>query len=185
MAYNSITLDINDLKRFRDKLNQAKNGGFREHIAKALGQLGDEFLKIVQDEIMRRQVVDTGNLFESFHRGSNENIMEFTASGMKLELEVGSLLEYASYVNDGHWTNPEGVVMRFVPGDVKLDSDGKITEFTYNPNPKKKTGMMLKQKWVPGKHYWEAALRLLEKKSPGILDKELQDYLDKQFGGFG
>ena len=42
-------------------------------------------------------------------------------------------------------------------------------------------GMVLKQHWVEGKHYWESALRILDKMMPDLLDAKLQTWLDEYF----
>lgn len=44
------------------------------------------------------------------------------------------------------------------------------------------TGMALKQQWVEGAHYWESALRILERVYPALLDSKLQEWLDNYFG---
>ena len=41
---------------------------------------------------------------------------------------------------------------------------------------------MLKQKWVTGAHYWESALRIMDKIFPQALDRRMQEWLDKYFG---
>ena len=88
-------------------------------------------------------------------------------------LEIGTSVNYASYVNDGHWTNPKGVEKRFVPGYWNGD------RFIYDPSAK--CGMILKQKWVEGKHYWESAVRIIEKIYPTLLDEKLQRFIDNYF----
>ena len=42
--------------------------------------------------------------------------------------------------------------------------------------------IMLKQHWVKGKHYWDSALRILNKMYPELLEARLQDWLDSYFG---
>ena len=133
--------------------------------------LGNEFLRIVEDEIIRRKVLDTRLLLASFHKGDGNNLWELTEGN--LTLEVGSTLEYAGYVNDGHWTNPKGVDRRFVPGYWQGD------RFIYDP--KAEGGMVLKQHFVDGKPYFDSALRILDKMLPEFLDKKLQEWLDNYF----
>ena len=53
--------------------------------------------------------------------------------------------------------------------------------FTYDPSSKE--GMLLKQHWVEGSHYWESGLRILEKMFPKLLDRKLQEWIDRYFGG--
>ena len=87
---------------------------------------------------------------------------------------MGTSVNYAGYVNDGHWTNPKGVKTRFVPG--KWEGD----RFIYDPSAD--GGMVLKQQWVEGSHYWESALRIIDRMYPELLDRKLQEWLDSYFG---
>jgi hypothetical protein len=118
--------------------------------------------------------MDTRLLLASFHEGADGNVWEISDAG--LTLEVGTNVSYAAYVNDGHWTNPKGVETRFVPGRWEGD------RFIYQPGAK--SGMVLKQHWVEGKHYWESAVRIFERMFPNLLDAKLQNWLDKYFGDF-
>lgn len=166
-----IEIDLQGAREFFDALGSAAKGDFKKEMELYLEGIGNEFLRLVEDEIIRRQVLDTRLLLASFHKDHEKNVWELSDGG--LTLEVGSTLEYAGYVNDGHWTNTKGVERRFVPGYWNGD------RFIYDPSAK--GGMMLKQKWVSGKHYWESALRIMEKIMPEMLDKKLQEWLDKYF----
>ena len=176
---SSVAVDTSELERFFAVVDKAAKGGFRKELELFLEGIGNEFLRILQDEIVRRKVMEYRLLLNSFERGADGNVFEISEGG--LTLEVGTSVNYASYVNDGHWTNPKGVAMRFVPGDVELDADGKIVKFTYNPGAN--TGMTLKQHWVEGAHYWESALRILDRIFPELLDRKLQQWMDAYFGG--
>ena len=166
-----VNIDTSDAGRFFDALEAAARGGFRKELELCLEGLGVEFLRIVEDEIIRREVLDTRLLLASFHKGDDNNVWDITDGG--LTLEVGSTLKYAGYVNDGHWTNPKGVARRFVPGYWEGD------RFIYDPEAE--GGMVLKQKWVDGKPYWDSALRILDKMMPEFLDAKLQEWLDNYF----
>ncbi len=166
-----VNIDTSDAGRFFDALEAAARGGFRKELELFLEGLGVEFLRIVEDEIIRREVLDTRLLLASFHKGDDNNVWDITDGG--LTLEVGSTLKYAGYVNDGHWTNPKGVARRFVPGYWEGD------RFIYDPEAE--GGMVLKQKWVDGKPYWDSALRILDKMMPEFLDAKLQEWLDNYF----
>lgn len=166
-----VNIDTSDAGRFFDALEAAARGGFRKELELFLEGLGVEFLRIVEDEIIRREVLDTRLLLASFHKGDSNNVWDITDGG--LTLEVGSTLKYAGYVNDGHWTNPKGVARRFVPGYWEGD------RFIYDPEAE--GGMVLKQKWVDGKPYWDSALRILDKMLPEFLDAKLQEWLDNYF----
>lgn len=167
-----VSFDFSEYKDFFALLKYAAKGDFKHELSLFLEGLGNEFLRILEDEIIRREVVDTRLLLNSFHKGSEDGVWEFNANG--LTLEVGTNINYAGYVNDGHWTAKKGQAGRWVPGRWEGD------KFIYEPSAK--TGMYLKQKWVPGKHYWESALRILNEMYPELLETKLQDWLDNYFG---
>lgn len=166
-----VIIDTTELRSFFEKLSQAGKGDLKAEIALWLEAMGIELLRIIEDEIIRRDVVDTRLLLHSFTKGDAANIWEIEDDG--LTLEIGTHVDYAAYVNDGHWTNPKGVSMRFVPGNW----NGNKFEYT----PGAKTGMMLKQKWVEGKHYWESALRIFERMFPALLEAKLQEWIIRYF----
>ena len=166
-----VTVELEEFRGFFKRCREASRGDFKKECEQYLEAIGQEFLRILQDEIIRRKVMDTRLLLASFHKDTENNI--WILSEGDLTLEVGTSVNYAGYVNDGHWTNPKGVKIRYVPGYWEDD------QFIYDP--KAKTGMALKQKWNPGTHYWESALRILDAMLPGLLDQKLQDWIDKYF----
>jgi hypothetical protein len=168
----TVNFNFDEYRDLFEKLSRAGNGDFRKELATWLEALGIELLRIIEDEIIRRDVTDTRLLLHSFTKGDKENIWEITDDG--LTLEVGTHVDYASYVNDGHWTNTKGVAVRFVPGTWNGD------KFQYIPGAK--TGMVLKQKWVPGKPYFDSALRIFEQMLPELCEAKLQQWLDNYFG---
>lgn len=164
-----MSLQIKGLKEFLKRLDKAINGGLKNEMGLWLEALGFEFLDIVQDEIIRTNTVDTRRLLNSFDRSDEENMWVIREGG--LSLEIGTNVEYASFVNDGHWTTKEGVEARWVPGRWIGD------DFEYDPDAK--TGMLLKRKWVEGTHYWDHALLIFERIFEKSLDRKLQQWLDK------
>ena len=168
-----VHIDVSQFKEFFDTLEKAAKGDFRKELELFLEGIGDDFLRIVQDEIVRRKVMDTRRLLTSFERNSDGNVWSLEDGG--LTLEVGSSVDYAGYVNDGHWTNPKGVAVRFVPGHWEGH------RFIYDPGAK--GGMVLKQHWVEGAHYFDSALRAIEKMFPTLLEAKLQQWIDSYFGG--
>lgn len=169
----TVEFDMSEFRAFFNQVERAAKGDFRREFERFLEALGTEFLRIVQDEIQERKVMSSRLLLHSFYRGGEGNIWRLEEGGMVLE--VGTNLDYAAYVNDGHWTNTKGVERRWVPGYWRGD------QFIYDP--KAKTGMLLKQHWVEGAHYFDAALRIMEAMLPGAAEKRLQEWLDKYFGG--
>lgn len=172
---SAVEYDFSEFKAFFETLGKAAHGDFKRDLEEFLEGIGNEFLRILEDEIIRRRVMDSRLLLNSFHKGTDGNVWELSDGG--LTLEVGTNVEYAKYVNDGHWTNPKGVEKRFVPGYWQGD------RFIYDPDAD--SGMVLKQKWVPGAHYWDSALRLLERIYPEIIERKLSQWVDRYFGGDG
>ena len=173
MSGRYVDIDMSEFKEFFGSLERAARGDFRKEFELFLEGIGNEFLRILQDEIVRRKVMDSRQLLASFEKGGDGNVWSIEEGG--LVLEVGTSVEYAGYVNDGHWANTKGVERRFVPGYWQGD------RFIYDPAAK--GGMMLKQHWVEGKHYWESALRILDRIYPELLEAKLQEWLDRYFGG--
>lgn len=172
MSSRHIDIDVSELQNFFARIERAAKGDFRKELELFLEGLGNEFLRVIQDEIERRKVMDSRLLLASFEKDAEGNVWKLEESG--LTLEIGTNVEYAKYVNDGHWKNPKGVEQRFVPGYWEGD------RFIYDPSSK--SGMVLKQDWVPGKPYFDSALRILDKMYPSLLEKKLQEWLDTYFG---
>lgn len=171
MAKRYVSIEATDIKKFVNKLNNAGRGDFQKELALFIEGIGEEFLRIVQDEIIRKQTVDTRLLLNSFQRSADGNM--FVLKEGDLIIEVGTNVEYASYVNDGHWLNPKGVQTRFVPGHWTGD------RFIYEPGAN--TGMLLKQKWIEGSHYWDYAIDAMEKMLPGLMEEKVQQWLQEYF----
>lgn len=173
MSGRYVDVDVTEFKQFFESVGRAARGEFKKELELFLEGIGNEFLRIVQDEIVRRNVLDARLLLASFEKGADGNVWRIEDGG--LTLEVGSNVEYAKFVNDGHWTNPKGVERRFVPGHWTGD------RFVYDPGAK--TGMVLKQHWVRGKPYFDSALRILNRLFPEMLESKMQTWIDTYFGG--
>ena len=168
----TVEFDMSEIREFFQSMEGAAKGDFKKEMEEWLEAVGTDFLRVVQDEIVRRKVLDTRLLLNSFTKGDGGNVWEL--SDGDLTLEVGTNVEYAGYVNDGHWTNPKGVQRRWVPGYWEGD------RFIYDPSAK--TGMLLKQHWVEGAHYFESALRIYEKMFQTEAENKLQEWLERYFG---
>lgn len=167
MAAPRVEFDLTSVKDFSVRLRQAADGDFKKALELFVSCLAADFLQCIEDSIIERKVIDTRLLLASFH--------ELNVSDGDLTVEVGTEVEYAAWVNDGHWANPQGVEVRFVPGRWQGD------HFIYESGAK--TGMILKQQWIEGAHYFDAAIQVFEKMFPEILEARLQDWLDGYFGG--
>ena len=175
MAGRYVSIDATELRRFVERLNQAGRGKeFEKELSRFLDAIAVEFLSYVQDFIIQAGSVDTRLLLNSFQKSGEGNV--FFAQEGGLQIEVGTNVEYASFVNDGHWLNPRGVDMRWVPGEWQGE------RFIYQPGAK--TGMLLKQKWIEGSHYFDDAIRLMERMAPQFMERKMQQWLEQYFSDF-
>ena len=170
-----MSIDTTELRRFIERLNQAGRGKeFEKELSRFLDAIAVEFLSYVQDFIIQAGSVDTRLLLNSFQKSGEGNV--FIAQEGGLQIEVGTNVEYASFVNDGHWLNPRGVDMRWVPGEWQGE------RFIYQPGAK--TGILLKQKWIEGSHYFDDAIRLMERMAPQFMERKMEQWLGQFFSDF-
>ena len=175
MAGRYVSIDTTELRRFIERLNQAGRGKeFEKELSRFLDAIAVVFLSYVQDFIIQAGSVDTRLLLNSFQKSGEGNV--FIAQEGGLQIEVGTNVEYASFVNDGHWLNPRGVDMRWVPGEWQGE------RFIYQPGAK--TGMLLKQKWIEGSHYFDDAIRLMERMAPQFMERKIEQWLGQFFSDF-
>ena len=157
----------NEMLDFFNSLSQFDN--FGKEIAERMTQWGVIFLNAVVEEIVKREVIDTGALRDSFVRGGKDNIWVESDSG--LTIEIGSSNEYGAAVNNGHKTCPPGVAQRWVPGEWRGN------KFFYIPNAK--TGMLLKQQWIDARPFFTAVERYAPDKFVKFMWNEIEEILDR------
>lgn len=201
----SITMQFEGLQEFASTLKEASGPAFKEELKLFMNVVGLEFLNAVQSEIRACNSVVTGLLINSFSKGGTDNVWEESGGG--LTIDVGSNVEYARYVNDGHSKTPKGVKQRFVPGHWTGEGDG--AQFKYEPTgnhgkgrksrskssgksskgkggggagKKPTNGMVLKEGFVEAKHYWEAAQRHIEPVVQRLAENAVSQWAAKYFG---
>lgn len=158
-----------DVKQLEDLARgcEAARQDLKPYAAKMLDEIGEEFLDIVQEEIIKHGHVVTGELFKSFEKGGAGNVYQLDAGA--LTLTVGTSVYYAKWVNKGHPQRPG----RFIPGIW----DGKV--FHYIPGAK--TGMVLKANLVKGSEFFEQAKKALEKMFPEMTKKAFEQFFARYF----
>ncbi|WP_309087516.1 HK97 gp10 family phage protein [Domibacillus sp.] len=168
-------MKMKGFKQFMKQVEKAADLEAKKEFKLWMEASGMEFLEIIQDEIIRTETVDTRRLLNSFNRGDNEGVWNISEGG--LTLEIGTNVMYASFANEGHTTVDldSGKDRRWVPGRWKGD------RFEYDPN-ERKSGMLLKVKWVVGSGYWDNAMAIFEKIFEKSLEKRLQGWLDSLGG---
>lgn len=165
-------MKIKGLDQFIHSLNRASRGGLQRKYEQWLEAMGYEFIDLVQDEIIRTKTVDTRRLLNSFQRGDQDNIFSMTSGSLKLD--VGTNLEYASYVNDGHFTIDPAKNQ-----DHRWVGRWKGERFEYDPAAK--AGMLLKFQWVDGSYFWDNAMAIFELMFERSLERKLQQWIDEEF----
>ena len=117
-------------------------------------RLMNELAKSCLSEISPLIPVDTSRLVSSFQVGV------VTPN----EAEIGTNVEYALYVNDGHVQH-----RRFLP--ISYLSAGGRGKYIQPGNTK---GIMLKEKYIPGKHFLENGMRQAEPRLKTIGESFMQ-----------
>lgn len=175
-------IDMSEIKSFFENMKSAGKGALQKELEVFLEALAEEFLNLIQEEFKNRHKnTGFGFLISSFSRGGAGNVWRYEDEN--LTIEVGTVLKYAGYVNDGHRTLdpaktrhfklPNGERARYVPGYWQKKK--------FICDPSSKTGMVLKYKWVEGLHFWEAALTAIKRTCPQLLEKKLDEWLEKYF----
>lgn len=177
---NYVQYDFSEYRAFFEKMRAAKSD-FQEQLGLWLDAVGEEFLNEVQEQIVSRNAMDTGYMYRTFHKGGSDNVFDIDLGALRLE--VGTSLEYALWVNNGHrtfdpaktkhFTLPNGEKARFVPGFWSGD------KFTYDPSAD--GGMVLKFHWVEGKHYFDAAIQIFAPQFEKSFEKKLEEWLTQYF----
>lgn len=160
-------IDVSQLESFAFKMEQAASG-LKPFMGEVLDDVGEEFLDIVQDEIMSAGNVDTRLLLSSFSKGSGNGVYELDLGA--LTLTVGTRVEYAKWVNKGHSQKPG----RFVPGVWSGD------RFVYIPGAK--TGMVLRASTVKGSHFFDKSVEILRRMFPEMAQSKFSEYVKRYFG---
>lgn len=176
----NVTYDFSEYRAFFERMRAAKSD-FHKELEQWLEAAGIEFLNEVREQIISRKVMRTSYLLNTFDKGGDENVWEADFGALKLE--VGSSLDYALWVNNGHRTFdpsktkhfelPNGEAARFVPGYWSGD------EFIYDP--KAKGGMVLKFHWIEGKHYFDAAIKAFAPQFEKSFERKLEEWLTQYF----
>ncbi|AEB24332.1 MULTISPECIES: HK97 gp10 family phage protein [Bacillus] len=167
-------MSIKSLEKWNRSLLKASSGEFTRQASGWLEQSGEDFLDLVREELIHSGGIDTENLLSSFRKGARDHVWIIENGG--LTLEIGTNVEYASFINDGHWTVSEENV-RWVPGYFQG------SRFIYDPSAS--TGMALKKQWISGNGFWDKALLLYETIFARSLDKRFSKWLNTLGGDIG
>lgn len=151
---------------------------FRNQMKLWLKTWCEEYLADIYNQIIDRNIIDEGDLLQSFYKGEKDNIWIESDSG--LTIEVGSSNKYGVAVNNGHKTvSPKkasiklknGEIARWIPGTWSGD------KFIYKPGAK--TGMLLKQQWIEAQPFFTSVERHASENFKNLLSEELDKLLEK------
>ena len=159
-------IDVSELERFARACEAAK-ADLKPYAGKVLEEAGEEFLDIVQTEIVRCGNINFGDLHDSFTKGGALNIYRLDTGA--LILTIGTKVPYAKWVNDGHRQQPG----RFIPGFWEGN------HFRYSPGAK--TGMVLKASFVAGSHYFDKSKQVLKTMFPQMADRAFEQFFKRYF----
>lgn len=95
-----VDFDLSEIEAFFNRMDRAARGEFKKAVEVWLDAIGVDFLRVVQDEVIRLEVVDTRLLLNSFHKGNPNSVWKKLERGLGLQL--GSNIKYSDFVNTGH-----------------------------------------------------------------------------------
>lgn len=159
-------IDVSQLERFARSC-EAAAADLKPYAGEVLEDAGEEFLDIVQSAIQSAGNVDKGKLLASFTKGGAGNIWELNTGG--LTLTIGTNVEYAKWVNDGHRQQPG----RFIPGFWEGN------HFRYSPGAK--SGMVLKASFVTGSRFFDKSVQVLERMFPERAENAFRQFFRRYF----
>ncbi|MDO4305748.1 MAG: HK97 gp10 family phage protein [Eubacteriales bacterium] len=159
-------IDVSQLDSFARSC-EAAAADLKPYAGEILEDAGEEFLDIVQSAIQSAGNVDKGKLLASFTKGGAGNIWELNTGG--LTLTIGTNVEYAKWVNDGHRQQPG----RFIPGFWEGN------HFRYSPGAK--SGMVLKAFFVAGSHFFDKSVQVLERMFPEMAENAFRQFFRRYF----
>lgn len=157
-----MTIILNDdWEKFEKHVSEILTN-FDDLVEEQVKRLGLIYQAEVKEQITELGAVDTGRLRSSISMVSIDN----------RTVMVGTNLFYASWVNDGHKQDK-----RFVPGRWKGE------RFEYIPYPHNNgQGMMLKAKFVKGKHFMERSIYSAKPKMVANLNEFMYTILGELTG---
>ena len=87
-------IDVSELEQFV-RACEAASADFKPYMGKALDEIGEKFLEVVQWSIEQEGNVDTRVLLSSFSKGAGDGIYELDMGA--LTLTIGTNVEYAKW----------------------------------------------------------------------------------------
>ena len=151
------TFEIEGWKEFTERCEKVVNRWESKKLV-----LMQKLANICLAEISRFIPVDTSRLVSSFQVGV------VTPN----EAEVGTNVEYALYVNDGHVQHE-----RFLPIQyISVRGRGKYIQ------PGNTKGIMLKEKYIPGKHFLENGMRQAEPHMKNLIESFMEQNMREMLG---
>lgn len=163
-----IHIKVEGMDAFMRRMEKASDS-LKGEVSEWLEASGMQFLEEVQRMIISMQVVDTRRLLNSFDKGGSGNVWNKSFDG--LSLTIGTNVEYAKYVNDGHITDGKRRPSRFVPGYWSGD------KFHYVPGAR--TGMVLKLQFIAARPYFDNAKLTFQAIFARSFEGKLQGWVDK------
>ena len=176
-------VNLRGMEQVMNRLGRLADPDLKRQFALWLEASGFEFLDIVQDEIIRLQVVEFRNLLNSFKKGDQENVWVIKDGG--LTIDIGTNVKYARAVNDGHWTVKSGSpgAKRLKAGTIARWVPGKWNGSRFDYDPSSDTAMLLKQKWIDGQPYWDQAVAIFERIFAASFERKFRQWIRSELGG--
>ncbi len=110
--------------------------------------------------------VDSGDLRNRWE------LSEIYIEGDTLCIDMINSLDYASFVEDGHWQRSRWVPGQFINGKFVYQHYSR-----YGPNLNNIGGMMLKEKWIPGHYMARVSIAKVKKEIPKRFERAFLQFM--------
>ena len=113
--------------------------------------------------------VDTGNLRNRWE------LSQVMRRGDELWIVLFNPVLYASHVEDGHKQHRRFLPLKYLEQSVKSRRIARYARKQYGKDAK---GIMLKEKWVPGKHMARISITKVQQEIPVRYKKALKQFIN-------
>lgn len=151
--------DFKALKDLQEKIEKLSEVDFDRFYTEAAKDIASRLLT----KVKKRTPDIYGSLLKAWA------VLPIEKRGNVYTITIINGLEYASYVEYGHRQQPG----RFIPGHWEGE------RFIYNPD--EEGGMVLKASWVEGRKMLTISVQEIERMTPALLEKRLQQFLKGVF----
>lgn len=159
-----MSMDISEFENYLNKLERVQQT-YDSFLRKFLLEMGLRTLR----QTKKLTPVDVGDLRRRWE------LSEVKRQGNDLIIEMINPMEYASFVEDGHMQRKRFLPLKYLEeGSPKSQQIANAILAKYGEESE---GIMLKDKWIPGKHMARISISKMEREIPKRYERAFDEFL--------